>query len=322
VSLHRPWPDAAGPGPEEVVRLGPEDAGWTWTGLRVLRLEPGRPCAVATGDAEAFVLPLAGPLRVEVAAAGRAEPEAVLDLQGRDSVFTRVTDFAYVGRDSDLTLTSPVAAEVALPSARCSTRRAAAYGPAEAVPVEVRGAGPATRQVTNFGVPGVWDHAEKLVCCELITPPGNWSSYPPHKHDATEPCAVANEEIYYYRVAGPDQVTPGREGFGLHRTYTGPEHGKAGLDPLDESLEVRDGDVVLVPHGYHGPCVAAPGYPMYYLNVLAGPGPQRSLGFCDDPAHTWVRGSWAGAAPDPRCPVTSSAGRLAPASPEPVARRP
>ena len=121
------------------------------------------------------------------------------------------------------------------------------YGRADDVPVEVRGAGQSTRLVRNFGVPGVWDHAEKLVCCELVTPPGNWSSHPPHKHDVTPPCRVVNEEIYYYRIAGPDQVTPAPKGFGLHRTYTGPEHAEAGLAPLDETYEVRDGDVVLVP---------------------------------------------------------------------------
>ncbi len=311
MSIHRPAGSLAGAGPAEVAVLGPDEAGWAWTGLRVLRLPPGRPVAVPTGDAEVFVLPLSGALAVQ--ATPEHEPdrvEARFELQGRSSVFTRVTDFAYAGRDSLLTLTSEDGAEVAVPSARCERRLPPAYGPAEDVPVEVRGAGPATRQVTNFGAPGVWDHAEKLVCCELLTPPGNWSSYPPHKHDATDPCPVVNEEIYYYRIAGPDQVTPSREGFGLHRTYTAGEHGAAGLPALDEHLEVRDGDVVLVPHGYHGPCVAAPGYPMYYLNVLAGPGPQRSMAFCDDPDHAWVRGSWAGAAPDPRCPVTSPAGRV------------
>jgi 5-deoxy-glucuronate isomerase len=151
------------------------------------------------------------------------------------------------------------------------------------------------------------------MCCELITPPGNWSSYPPHKHDPTEPCQVANEEIYYYRIAGPDQITPSQVGFGLHRTYTGPEHGRAGLNDLDESFVVRDSDVVLVPYGYHGPSVAAPCYPMYYLNVLAGPGPERSMAFCDDVAHAWIRDSWKEMPPDPRCPVTTAAGRRVPA---------
>jgi len=142
----------------------------------------------------------------------------------------------------------------------------------------------------------------------MLSPPGNGSSSPPHKHDATEPCQVVNEEIYYYRIAGPDQVTPSGQGFGLHRTYTDAEHDKAGLEPIDLDVEVRDGDLVLVPHGYHGPCVAAPGYPMYYLNVLAGPGADRSMAFCDDPDHGWVRGTWEGEHMDPRVPMTSADG--------------
>ena len=302
MSLHIP---ATG----EPIVVTPEVAGWAYCGLRILELSPGTPQILATGDSEAFVLPLAGAVTVFVAgAAGGIETS--FELAGRDSVFAAVTDFAYVGRDSVITLTSARGAEVALPSARCSARRAAAYGAASDVRVEVRGAGPATRQVTNFGTPDGWPHAEKLICCELITPPGNWSSYPPHKHDGTDPCEIVNEEIYYYRIAGADQVTPSRDGFGLHRTYTGAEHVKAGLAELDESIEVRDGDVVLIPHGYHGPCVAAPGYPMYYLNILAGPGDSRSMAFCDDPAHAWIRDSWAGLPTDPRCPVTSAGGRL------------
>jgi 5-deoxy-glucuronate isomerase len=305
MTLLRPWPSLTGDEPHDLVRLTPEDAGWTFTGLRILRLEPGVPVTVATGPAEIFVLPLAGSVEIAVSPVGSPnEVEARFVLAGRRSVFTQVTDFGYAGRDSSVTIWSNEVAEVALPSARCSRRLPPAYGAARDIPVEVRGSGRATRQVTNFGVPGGWDHAERLICCELITLPGNWSSYPPHKHDATGPCQVQNEEIYYYRIAGPDQVTPSRQGFGLHRTYTGPEH--TGLLPLDESIVVRDGDVVLVPYGYHGPCVAAPGYPMYYLNVLGGPGPTRSMAFCDDPAHTWLRDSWVGEPIDPRYPATSA----------------
>ena len=293
MSLLRRAPDSDAPG--TVVEITPADAGWDWTGLRVLRLAPGTPRVVETGGSELFVLPLAGSLRVSVG-------EESFELEGRDSVFARVTDFCYVGRDSVAELVSVGGAEVALPSSRCARALPPAYGAAEDVPVEVRGAGSATRQVANFGVPGVWDHADKLVCCELLTPEGNWSSYPPHKHDASEPCRVVNEEIYYYRIAG-------ERGFGLHSTYTGPEHEAAGLAPLAETHLVRDHDVVLVPHGYHGPCVAAPGYEMYYLNVMAGPGEQRELAFCDDPAHGWVRDTWETMATDPRCPMTSAAGR-------------
>jgi 5-deoxy-glucuronate isomerase len=297
------------PASGEPTVITPESAGWQFSGLRVLELAPGIEQTVRTGDSEVFVLPLSGGLSVRVTGPA-GDIEESFELTGRDSVFAAVTDFAYAGRDSVLTLVSPAGGQVAVPSARCASRLPAAYGAAADVPVEIRGAGPATRQVNNFGIPGAWDHAETLICCELITPPGNWSSYPPHKHDGTEPCQVANEEIYYYRIAGADQRTPSRAGFGLHRTYTGPEHAVAGLARLDESFEVRDGDVVLIPHGYHGPCVAAPGYPMYYLNVLAGPGESRSIAFCDDPRHTWVRDSWAGMPTDPRCPVTSASGRL------------
>jgi 5-deoxy-glucuronate isomerase len=302
-----------------IIDITPDDAGWDWSGISVVTLAPGAPRVLHTEQVEMFVLPLSGGLHINV----KDQHDTTLgdwDLQGRTSVFARVTDFGYVGRDSVLTLTSVEGAQVALPSARCERHRPPAYGPADAVPVEVRGAGNATRQVNNFGVPGVWDHAEKLIACELITPPGNWSSYPPHKHDASNPCPVVNEEIYYYRIGGVDQVTPSRDGFGYHRTYTGPEHEAAGLEPLDELLEVRDHDTVLVPHGYHGPCIAAPGYPMYYLNVMAGPADDRALAFCDDPIHTWVRGSWTSTDTDPRCPVTSAAGRLDQLDPSPRER--
>jgi 5-deoxy-glucuronate isomerase len=320
---HKPWPtlavsaegdygvDAQDGTQGEVVRLTPEEAGWAYCGLRIIHLPPGVETVVATGPSETFVLPLAGSMFVEVLA--DAEPdvvEATFELAGRESVFTKVSDFAYVGRDSTLRLHSVAGAEVALPSARCSTRLPPLYGPAEAVPVEVRGAGPASRQVTNLGVPGVWDHAEKLICCEVITPGGNWSSYPPHKHDRSRPCEVVNEEIYYFRVAGPDGVTPSRQGFALHRTYTGPEHKAAGLPAVDETVEVRDGDVYVIPHGYHGPTVAAPGYPLYYLNVMAGPALDRGMSICDDPAHTWERDAWADQPIDPRCPVTDAHGRV------------
>lgn len=292
--LHRPrgtLSDAVDP-----VVLTPDDAGWTYTGLRVLHLAAGESRIVHTGEFEAFVLPLAGGCTVRV-------DGLEFELTGRETVFTRITDFAYVPRDAEVEISTVSGLEVALPMARCTRRLTPKYGPAEDVPVEVRGAGNATRQVANFGVPGVWDHADKLNACELLTPDGNWSSYPPHKHDEATDCEVANEEIYYFRIADRDGITPSTTGFGLHRTYTAD-------GTLDENVAVRDGDVFLVPHGYHGPCIAAPGYPMYYLNVLAGPAAERSLAFCDDPAHTWVRTQWADEPLDPRCPLTSAAGRV------------
>ena len=102
-------------------------------------------------------------------------------------------------------------------------------------------------------------------------------------------------------ASGTGETSFSEDGFGLHRLYTSD-------GTIDETVEVRDGDVFLVPRGYHGPCVAAPGYPMYYLNVLAGPAPGRSMAFCDDPTHHWVREAWESVATDPRCPMTSAAG--------------
>jgi len=261
----------------------------------VLRLSPGETRALSTGDTEVILLPLSA-TGVDVVAGGQR-----FTLNGRTSVFASVSDFLYVGRDTHVELTSASGGELALPAAVCDRRLDPRYGPADGVPVETRGAGAATRQVTNFASPEAWPHAEKLMCVELLTPDGNWSSYPPHRHDGSPGCPVENEEIYYFRIgrAGSTDVDP--DGFGLHRTYT--DDGA-----VDDNLAVRDGDVYLIPRGYHGPCVAAPGYTMYYLNVLAGPGAERSMAFCDDPAHHWVRDTWAGMPTDPRCPMTDAAG--------------
>ena len=232
------------------------------------------------------MLPLSGACVV------RCEGQRFL-LHGRVSVFDRVTDFAYVPRDSRVEIDSDHGGEFALPMARARRRLAPAYGPAEKVPVETRGAGKATRQVTNFCSPESFA-TDRLTSVEVLTPAGNWSSYPPHKHDRERPGEAILEEIYYFRVAGKD-------GFAFHRTYV--------PDEFDASAAVADGDVFLVPRGYHGPDAASPNHDLYFLNVLAGPAEQRTMAFCDDPTHHWIRGSWASLAPDPRVPMTSARGR-------------
>jgi 5-deoxy-glucuronate isomerase len=169
------------------------------------------------------------------------------------------------------------------------------------VPVELRGAGQATRQVTNFLAPGAFDAVDRLIAVEVLTPDANWSSYPPHKHDDTPGSLANNEEIYYFRVGKAGSVETSGEGFAVHRTYTAD-------GSIDETVVVRDGDAFLVPRGYHGPCVAAPGYPLYYLNVMAGPNPERTMAVVDDPPYAWIRDSWDGQAIDPRCPMTTANG--------------
>jgi len=254
------------------ARVTPEQAGWTHCGLRILDLPPGGSLAFSTAADEVVVLPLAGSCVVE------CDGER-FELAGRPGVFAGVS----------ARVSSEAGGHFALPAARAGRRLAPRYGPASGVPVELRGAGSCSRRVSNFCMPGAFP-ADRLIACEVITPAGNWSSYPPHKHDEERPGESVLEEIYYFEIA-PGPAGPG---FGFQRVYGTPDR------PLDLLAEVRAGDVVLIPHGWHGPSMAAPGYDMYYLNVMAGPGAERAWLACDDPAHTWVRGTWRDQPADPR----------------------
>jgi len=267
------------------VHLSPEGAGWGFAGLRVLRLEPGERRVLRLQSDECAVLPLTGSCRVEVG-------DRSFEVEGRSDVFSRVSDFVYVPVGVEAVVTSPEGGEFALPMARAEQRFEPAYVPAHAVSIEVRGSGPATRQINNFLAADAFE-AHRLISVEVLTPDGNWSSFPPHKHDEHSESEVPLEEVYYFRIRG-------EHGFGFHRTYT--------LDrKIDASVTVRDGDVFLIPRGYHGPCVAAPGYPMYYLNVMAGPA-ERAWRICTDPAHEWLWDVFERQPVDPRCPMTSADG--------------
>ena len=159
-----------------------------------------------------------------------------------------------------------------------------------AVLAQLRGAGQASRQVNNFGAAHVFA-ADRLIAVEVLTPAGNWSSFPPHKHDTERDGESQLEEIYYFELDG------GPEAMGYQRVYpSGPDK------RTDVLAEVRGGDVVLIPDGWHGPSMSVPGYDMYYLNVMAGPSPDRAWLICDDPAHAWVRGTWDEQEVDPRLP--------------------
>jgi 5-deoxy-glucuronate isomerase len=269
--------------------VSPADAGWTYSGLRVVTLAPGEHHTLATGEEEMLVLPLSGGFVVECAG-------EVIELEGRTSVFTRVSDFAYVPRDSEVAITSAAGGRIALPSARCERRLRFRHAKAEDVSVELRGAGSCSRQVNNVAAAHTFE-CDRLIVVEVLTPAGNWSSYPPHKHDEDRAGHESVlEEIYYYEVAdGPDG-----QGMAYQRVY--------GTDdrPADLLVEVRTGDVVTIPHGWHGPSMAAPGYDLYYLNVMAGPGAERAWLICDDPGHAWVRGTWEGAAVDSRLPLATT----------------
>lgn len=302
VRLYRPAGSTVrGPYSLEVTQA---DAGWGWSSLRVLELGPGAWHQFTTGEEEMVVLPLTGGCTVEV------DGER-FQLTGRSGVFEGVSDLAYLPRDAEVVVTSTAGGRFALPGARCSRRLPARYRPAHEVPVEIRGAGASSRQVNNFCSADSFE-ADRLIAVEVLTPAGNWSSYPPHKHDEDRPGEESVlEEIYYFEVR-PTTGAPGTpRGFGYHRVYGTSER------PIDVLVEVGSGDVVLVPHGWHGPSIAAPGYDLYYLNVMAGPG-ERVWQICDDPAHAWVRDTWEGQPADPRLPLTSA---VPPGSAEPTPER-
>ncbi len=276
--------------------------GWTHTGVYAGALRAGEHRGFSTGARELVIVPLAGPVRVKCTDASGVESTA--DLTGRPSVFSGPTDVAYAPRDSDVVIEATQDCRVAVCAGAlpASTSRVPAFRHVhvDEVPVELRGAGQASREVHNFGVPGVLD-AEAVIACEVVTPAGNWSSYPPHKHDERrEGVETELEEIYYFEVQVSDQVDNAPEHadpVGYQRVYGTADR------PIDVFAEVRTGDVVLVPHGWHGPAMAAPGYDLYYLNVMAGPGPERAWLICDDPAHAWVRDTWAEQTVDPRLPL-------------------
>jgi len=250
------------------LEITPASAGWAHSGLRVLELQAGQSETIRTADAEFIVLSLGGSAEVTV----DGHPYV---LEGRSGVFAGPSDAVYAPRDAELSVASEAGGRFALASARCTERLAPAYLAKADVPVEMRGAGQSSRQVNNFGIPGVLE-ADRLIACEVLTPGGNWSSWPPHKHDEERDGESVLEEIYYFEVADG----PHGPGMGYQRVY-----GHEGAD-IDVTTEIRTGDAVLIPHGWHGPSIAAPGYDLYYLNVMAGP--RRAWRFHNDPSHEWM----------------------------------
>lgn len=259
----------------------PESAGWARSSLRILTLAPGTAHEFATGSDEILVVPLSGSAVVTC----RGE---TITLTGRSDVFAGPTDFAYLPVDSRPTLLAPDGGRFALCGARTETRLPLRHVPATAVQIELRGSGQSSRMVRNFATVDAFE-AGAIIACEVVTPAGNWSSYPAHKHDRASEHETELEEIYYFEVAaGPN----GQPGIGYHRTSSSP------AGQIDVLHEVRDRDAVLVPFGWHGPCMAAPGFDLFYLNVMAGP--ERAWLISDHPDQAWVRQTWESQPIDPR----------------------
>lgn len=253
-----------------IIAAGPEEAGWEYISLRVQRIAAGKSWNYAPGQDEVCLVPLSGTCTVEC-------NDQQWTIGGRRSVFDGKPHALYLPVGSKFRVTAQDDVELAVTGSRATK----AFPPREITPddvdVEIRGAGNAARQINHIIKPDF--PADKLLVVEVFTPSGNWSSYPPHKHDVSDmPREADLEEIYYYRIDPPD-------GFGLQRLYTGD-------GTIDAAYVIRDGDLLLVPEGYHVFAVAQ-GYTGYYLNVLAGNEAERTMQPSDDPAYAWVRQTWS-----------------------------
>ncbi len=264
------------------VDIVPGADGWAWTGIQVVELTPGKRHEVELGEREALVVPLGGWCTVW-------SDDATFDLAGRSSPFDGPTDAAYLPRGARLMLEGE--GRIAIPTAVADSTLTPAHLPASAVRSLARGGGSMSRLVREYAMPEAFSATSRLLVCEVITPAGNWSGYPAHKHDTQSDTESELEEIYYYEfVDGPH----GEPGFGLHETTASDDR------PIDVHAEVRMGDTALVPYGWHGPCAACPGHDMYFLNVMAGPSTAKDWKITDHPDHAWVRATWPDQPVDPR----------------------
>jgi 5-deoxy-glucuronate isomerase len=254
-------PDAQG----SILEVTPESAGWTHVGFQVVKLASGETFDGGDPARETCVVVMSG--AAEVTAGGASLGK----VGGRTSVFEdRAPGAVYVPAATTYAVTAETAVELALCTAPGKPGGQARLIAEADMPRETRGKGTNTRLVRNI-LPETAP-ADGLLVVEVITPGGHWSSYPPHKHDtAAEGEETALEETYYHRLNPP-------QGFAFQRVYTD-DRG------LDETVCVQDGDVVMVPRGYH-PVGAPHGYDLYYLNVMAGP--HRKWIFRNDPAHDWI----------------------------------
>lgn len=253
-------PDAKG----LVHRVTPASAGWGHVGFDLHRLAKGQRLEVAGNGDETCIVLVTGTATVE------AGPHIFRSIGGRVSPFEGKPTAVYVPGATP----HAVIAESALELALCTAPGGGDHGVRligpDDIPYSKRGQGTNTRHVHDI-LPET-EPAHSLLVVEVITPSGGWSSYPSHKHDTDNlPHESLLEEVYYHRFSKP-------QGFGVQRVYTDDRS-------LDETMTIEDGDLVMVPRGYH-PCGTAHGYDLYYLNVMAGP--KRTWRINTEPCHRWL----------------------------------
>lgn len=260
-------------------KITPQKAGWTYVGFEVLTLEAGESADFdADGEERAFI-PLSGKVIADIDGTRH-------ELGGRASVFDGLGYCLYVPRDTAVTIEALSTVEVAVASAPAQTKHEVVLVTPDDLSVEARGGGNASRQVSTLIPPGF--PADRLLVVEVWTPGGNWSSYPPHKHEHDGDGEAELEETYYYRLRDPEK------GWAVQRAYQ-PERG------FELVETVHDGDICTLPWAYHT-TVAAHGHDLYYLNVLAGPAPERTLQACQDPELAAIADDWEAIGIDARVP--------------------
>jgi 5-deoxy-glucuronate isomerase len=273
------------------ARVDAARAGWEFLNMAAIRLNRGETYAGNVGAHEHISVVLGGRCHIHTSAGD------FRDIGHRSNVFAGMPYALYLPRHTDYTIEALTdGLEIAACWVPTDQDHPAHLVTPEAVSIELRGGGNATRQINSILPPGSDCH--RLVCVEVYTPPGNWSSYPPHKHDTHRVDAQGNlieadlEEIYFYKIAPAD-------GFAYQRVYTDPADTRAKINAL---MLARNHDTILIPAGYH-PVVSAHGYTTYYLNFLAGSA--QALTATDDPTLAWIKGTWKDK--DPRVPLVTHA---------------
>lgn len=261
----------------ELLHFTREGVQWEWMSMSARRLNAGETYDTKTQGEEAAFVILGGRCAADWGKGKQIIGE-------RKNVFDGLPYCLYLPSGHSVKFKAETVCEIA----ECRAPSVAKLEPRLLTPKDVvsglRGGGNASRQIVDIIRPDF--PADKLVVIEVYTPGGNWSSYPPHKHDVhNPPVEVDLDEIYYYRIDHP------QEGFALQRLYS-PDKSQ------DFTVRAEDGDAVLVRSGYH-PVVAGPGYNVYYLNFLAGT--SRTLSVTEDPNHAWLKSTWKDT--DPRLPL-------------------
>jgi 5-deoxy-glucuronate isomerase len=273
-----------------IVEVTPEIAGWEYVSFQLRRLTANYSWTFESGEQEVGLVVLGGRISV------KSERGQWSHIGKRENVFAGLPYALYLPRHTTFTVTAETDCEIAVAQAPTDQDHEPRLVTPRDIEIEIRGGDNATRHINNIIPPGFPCH--RLVIVEVYTPGGNWSSYPPHKHDIHKTDRAGNlleadlEEVYFYKMSRP-------EGFAFQRIYTDPESPlhQAGY-PIDVALVAHENDAVLVPEGYH-PVSSAPGYTTYYLNVLAGSA--QALTNSEDPRYVWVKEQYQGR--DLRVPV-------------------